>query len=254
MDNSTLRNVLVISAVLALAATALFVVPMADADSEPDADPDEVQQIWSMTMKYAFRGDSTTEKPIWDFGDGSEPVQAWSGTHTYEDVGVYTVTQTVKNNFDTVSETWEVSINGYPTVEFYVDGQLYDTVEQTSANSVLAEIPSDPQKDGYKFNGWYTEESCDNLFDTSEDIVKENMRLYAGWESSTVVPGGDENKDDLDDGSSTDWAAIGIIVAGIIIAIISLAAIAAIGIAGAAGAAVGIIIVIAGALKFMGVF
>ena len=252
MDNSTLRNVLVITAVLVLAATALFVAPVADADSEPDADPDEVQQIWSMTMKYAFRGDSTTEKPIWDFGDGSEPVQAWSGSHTYEDVGIYTVTQTVKNNVDTVSETWEVSINGYPTVEFYVDGQLYDTVEQTSANSVLAEVPSDPQKDGYEFTGWYTEESCDNLFDTAEDIVKEDMRLYAGWESSTAVPGGDEG--DADDGSGTDWTAVGIIVVGIIITIISLAAIAAIGIIGAAGAAVGIIIVIAGALKFMGVF
>ena len=254
MDNSTLRNVLVITAALALAATALFTAPMADADSEPNADPDEVQQIWSMTMKYAFRGDSTTEIPIWDFGDGSEPVQAWSGSHTYEEIGLYTVTQTVTNNVDTVSETWEVSINGYPTVEFYVDGQLYDTVEQTSANSELAEVPSDPQKDGYEFTGWYTEESCENIFDTSKDVVKEDMKLYAGWESTAVAPGGDDDKEDADDGSGTDWTAVGMIVAGIIIAVISLAAIAAVGLIGAAGAVVGIIIVIAGALKFMGVF
>ena len=254
MENSTLRNVLVITAVFILSVSALVAIPGADADSEPNADPDEVQQIWSMTMKYAFRGDSTTEVPIWDFGDGTEPVQAWSGSHTYSEPGLYTVTQTVKNNVTTLSETWRVSINGLPSVEFYVDGALYHTSEQTAANSVIADVPKDPTKEGFTFTGWYKDADCTQPFDITKDIVEESMKLYAGW-TSTTVPGDDDSKDDsTDDGSETDWLAVGLIVVGIIIAIISLIAVSAMGPVAFAGTLVGIIIVIVGALKFMGVF
>jgi len=44
--------------------------------------------------------------------------------------------------------------------------------------------PSEPERDGYEFTGWYTEAECKNLwnFGQSPEIKEgEEFRLYAGW-------------------------------------------------------------------------
>lgn len=40
---------------------------------------------------------------------------------------------------------------------------------------------SDPYRDGYYFNGWYTEPECVNNWDIESDTVVGNMTLYADW-------------------------------------------------------------------------
>ncbi len=42
--------------------------------------------------------------------------------------------------------------------------------------------PSDPQKDGYIFKGWFKETTCQNEWNFETDIVMYNMVLYAKWE------------------------------------------------------------------------
>ena len=48
----------------------------------------------------------------------------------------------------------------------------------------VAKIPA-PTAAGYTFAGWYTDETCKNLFDFDSAVLKEddgNITLYAGWE------------------------------------------------------------------------
>ena len=41
--------------------------------------------------------------------------------------------------------------------------------------------PENPTKEGYVFAGWYTDENYGTEWNFEEDLVTENMTLYAGW-------------------------------------------------------------------------
>lgn len=41
--------------------------------------------------------------------------------------------------------------------------------------------PSDPQREGYQFEGWYTDIDLSKEWNFESDVVKENMSLYAKW-------------------------------------------------------------------------
>ena len=42
-------------------------------------------------------------------------------------------------------------------------------------------LPQDPVRDGYNFAGWFKEEECLNEWNFDEDIVEEDITLYAKW-------------------------------------------------------------------------
>lgn len=44
--------------------------------------------------------------------------------------------------------------------------------------------PDDPIREGYRFTGWYKEQSCENKWDFAVDTVQEDITLYAGWTES----------------------------------------------------------------------
>lgn len=72
-----------------------------------------------------------------------------------------------------------VSHNGF-TVKFDTDGGSY--VQSVKAyHSELVAKPEEPVKEGYTFDGWYTDRSCTNEWDMSSDTVTQSMTLYAGW-------------------------------------------------------------------------
>ena len=238
-----------------LSATAL--IPFSDADSEEREFDDDLGEFWSYTIGFGYKGEGALEV-TWDFGDGSEPVTAWSVvhnypvSHTYEDPGVYYVTQTATNNNGPSVAVYKVTVLGYPFIDFDSNGgSEVDRIQMTSGgkNAVAAEEPVEPTKDGFYFTGWYTDKDCTQLYDWSEPVT-EGITLYAGWDVSDV-PGGD---DASDNGSETDWLAIGLIALGAIIVIGSLIAMTAVGMFSVVGILIGIIVAVAGALKFMGVF
>lgn len=45
--------------------------------------------------------------------------------------------------------------------------------------------PSDPQRKGYQFDGWYSDIDLSKEWDFESDTVKENMSLYAKWTPET---------------------------------------------------------------------
>ena len=152
--------------------------------SEDGTEYDEnLGEFWSYTIGFSYSGQGA-RSVTWDFGDGSEPVTAWSDIHTYEEKGVYYVTQTAHNaNGDSVA-VYKVTVLGYPYVEFDTQGgSLTDRIEMTAGgiNALPATEPEQiPTKAGFTFTGWYTTSDCTTLYDWTQK-VDEPVTLYAGW-------------------------------------------------------------------------
>lgn len=91
-------------------------------------------------------------------------------------------------------EVKEEVTNSY-TVSFN-DENSYDA--QTIVEGELAEKPADPTKEGYRFDGWYTEENT--LFDFSTPITSD-VKLTAKWTkvTCTVTFSGMDNLDEFAD-------------------------------------------------------
>ena len=55
----------------------------------------------------------------------------------------------------------------------------------TAVNQMYGELleePEPPTREGYVFSGWYTDSSCYERWDVSNDIIQSDMILYAGWQ------------------------------------------------------------------------
>lgn len=89
-----------------------------------------------------------------------------------------TTPEAVKNNWHNEvyrasgSSTWLVSFNsmGGSTVQ----SQSVDDGEKATE-------PTAPTKDGYTFDGWYSDLALTTAWDFSTDVVTSNMMLYAKW-------------------------------------------------------------------------
>lgn len=197
--------------------------------------------FWSYTVQFIFDGEQV-ETLTWNFGDGSDEVRAdndtdnstWNPKHTYSEKGTYYVTQTVTNPLGTLSTVYKVEVLGFPYITLvYNNGSDNGTIQQNAYN-VAATEPSAPSRDGYTFNGWFTDESCKDAYDWSKGVI-EPITLYAGWDA---VPA---------DGSGTDIVSIALIVIGAIIVVAALFVMPP-------AAIIGVILTIIGVLRFMGVF
>ena len=73
------------------------------------------------------------------------------------------------------------SAEGY-TITFESNGGGYVSPMTISAGSVIgAGIPT-PRREGYLFDGWYTDKNCTYQFDYMNIKINQNLTLYAGWE------------------------------------------------------------------------
>ena len=267
MQDSNMSKVLVLATVTLALFTAMAIMPTADADPQEQEYDEDLGSVWSQTIIAKYKG-YEAQYVDWDFGDGTEVIRDWTVTHTYEkshtyaEPGVYYITQTAVNELGSSTAVYKITILGYPYIEFdSMGGTPVEKIQMTSGgiNAVAAEEPAEPTKDGFYFAGWYTDRDCTQPYDWSKPVT-EGIKLYAAWSATPVEDDPDDGKDDTetddktDDGPGTDWTAVGMVIAGIIIAVISLIAITAIGLLSGVGVLVGIIIVIAGIAKFMGVF
>lgn len=75
---------------------------------------------------------------------------------------------------------------GYDVTFDSDEGTPIDVMIGISAGTVIA-APAPPTKDGFVFGGWYKEEACSNIWDFENDIVSDNITLYAKWTVSTCV-------------------------------------------------------------------
>ncbi len=49
-------------------------------------------------------------------------------------------------------------------------------------------MPAAPTREGYTFGGWYKDEACTVEFDFENDVITEDIMLYAKWNQNTTVP------------------------------------------------------------------
>ena len=57
-----------------------------------------------------------------------------------------------------------------------------DVVPQNQMYGELLEVPESPTREGYEFDGWYIDPACEEPWNEAEDIIENDITLYAGWE------------------------------------------------------------------------
>lgn len=77
--------------------------------------------------------------------------------------------------------------------------------------------PEEPTREGFTFNGWYTDLDRTQLWDFGADTVRGNMTLYAGWrEGSAPVA------DVIEDNDFPWWLVLAVLFLGLLILILLL--------------------------------
>lgn len=69
-------------------------------------------------------------------------------------------------------------------VTFVTNGGT-DVAGQTVKTDEKITKPGDPEKTGYTFGDWYTDQSCTKKWDFEKDTVSDAMTLYAKWTANT---------------------------------------------------------------------
>ena len=57
-----------------------------------------------------------------------------------------------------------------------------DVPAQTQMYGEYLEVPEPPTREGYRFEGWYIDETCEILWNVECRTIETDMTLYAGWE------------------------------------------------------------------------
>ena len=74
-----------------------------------------------------------------------------------------------------------IANNGY-TVTFDSRGGTDVPMQTDLMYGDLVAEPEPPTREGYRFTGWYTDATCDILWNVEERTIETDMTLYAGWE------------------------------------------------------------------------
>lgn len=138
------------------------------------------------------------------YGEALDGTFAWKSPETemntrgnIEVTAVFTPNDAV--NYETVDVTITVevyttstggsgiSVITYYDVKFNTNGGSNVPAQSIRRNSTANE-PKTPTKDGYTFEGWYTDAQCTKAYDFSTKVTKD-ITLYAKWsENKPIVP------------------------------------------------------------------
>ena len=73
----------------------------------------------------------------------------------------------------------------YPTVTFDFDNGSEVKTEKVENGNTIFKLETDPTKEGYVFDGWYTDVALTQKYDFSKPVI-DDMTLYAKWEEVPV--------------------------------------------------------------------
>ena len=72
-----------------------------------------------------------------------------------------------------------VSNRGYQVSFDTLGGTAVESEKQMYGE--LLNVPADPVREGYVFDGWYRDMGLTLPWNVEEDVITESMTLYAGW-------------------------------------------------------------------------
>ena len=121
------------------------------------------------------------------FGEGESRVNVDSAYYDISysadtiNVGTVTVTVTGKVNYTgTSTGTYEIVEPPRYVTFHYNDGETPDARIEVPYDTPVAEPDKPSRGEAYRFDGWFTDPECSNLYDFNTS-VKTSFDLYAGW-------------------------------------------------------------------------
>ena len=86
----------------------------------------------------------------------------------------------------TISLYWDNVRDGYVIVP-YTNGGTYIPIIEAKYESKV-NVPTAPEKLGYNFEGWYSDEECIKPYTFPEKMPAEDINIYAKWSERTDTP------------------------------------------------------------------
>ncbi len=147
-----------------------------------------------------------TEAHDWGTGVVTTPAtNLTTGIKTYTcSVCGATKTEVIPRVVHSSNNSSSVEITRY-AVKFDSNGGSFVASKTVKKNGVIT-MPVAPTKEGYTFDGWYTDQSLTNLYDFATEVTS-NFTLYAKWTENEEKPGEDkpETTKTYTDVKETDW-------------------------------------------------
>ena len=169
-------------------------------DAEYTATFNEIPLVPSVVYIITFDSNGGSDVEVASAGEGEKLTKPTNPTKSgYKFVGWYEDAElTNEYNFDnavtsdfTLYAKWQKKTSsggGGGVIRYTV---YYETDDGTKiSNSRVTRYsklvkPEDPVKDGYVFDGWYTDEALENPYDFESKVTK-NLTLYAKWRNLNV--------------------------------------------------------------------
>lgn len=121
-------------------------------------------------------------------------VTGMSGTSVIRATNCLVSTQNGTGSYLTTSNDVTVVVTTDCTVTFQENGGS-EVQDMTVQYGETIPEPSEPTREGYAFNGWYSDLDRTQAWDFAADTVQGNMTLYAGWLQGEVPsPAGSERE------------------------------------------------------------
>lgn len=132
---------------------------------------------------------------------------AFNGWYTAAIGGTQVTLDTVYTENTTIFAQWTYIAGGsgtsYYIVKFNTDGGNKIDNQRIRKNRTVTE-PTTPAKDGFKFDGWYTDRACKKAYDFSAKVT-EAFTLYAKWVEDESTPSHICPSDKFSDLDATKW-------------------------------------------------
>ncbi len=175
-----------------------FVKEEAPAEDEDEDTDSDIEDETPADIKYNENGDELVPEEPDDDDDSPKREEPLTKAILDED-GVRLEWYTTENEV-VLNKQKKASSGGgggvtVNTVSFNTDGAGKISSQRVVRNA-LVQQPQTPLKDGYKFDGWYTDKELTNKYDFSEKVTK-SFTLYAKWVK-------DEAADNTPDEPKTD--------------------------------------------------
>lgn len=116
------------------------------------------------------------------------------------------------DSFQSVCNDVRVIIGTECTVTFVGNGGSETEPQSVQFGEKIKEPPA-PTREGYSFNGWYSDLDRTKLWNFDTDTVKGNMTLYAGWLEGAPAPEAEEDSGRA--GTGFPWWILLLVLAGL---------------------------------------